>query len=330
MHARLVTLGLAGGIAAAAYPGSLAAQPAETPADVQFQQGRQLLVAGKYAEACAAFDASQALKPDIATLLNQANCREKNHQLATAWRLFVEAERQTHDATDPPTRELHRVAADRAAKLEARLSTLTIHVPDDRRIAGLEILLDGERIGPEAWSRARPVDGGTYHIAARAPGMTDWAVTVTVGVERDPTPIEVPALGAPALVPAPASPPAATAAPAPVVPRRSIWPLAFAGGAVVLLGGAGGLAWWGDRTYAQAEAAPDLDTQTAFWHSANRKRYAAQAMLGTGIGCAGVAVWLWLRGRSEASTAAAARHARTAITPLVDANTIGLGLGRSW
>src|SRR6187402_336528 len=98
MHARLVALGIAGGIAAVVCPGSLAAQPAETPADALFQEGRDLMTAGKYAEACAAFDASQELKPDIGTLVNQANCREKTGQLASAWGLFADAERQTRAA----------------------------------------------------------------------------------------------------------------------------------------------------------------------------------------------------------------------------------------
>src|SRR5688572_5007835 len=77
-----------------ALSGSAAAD-AKAKAESLFRQGRELMAGGRYAEACAAFDSSQKYDPSTATLFNQADCREKNGQLATAWGLFVEAERQT-------------------------------------------------------------------------------------------------------------------------------------------------------------------------------------------------------------------------------------------
>src|SRR5436190_11289267 len=76
------------------------AQTAGAQAEVLFRQGKTLFAAGKFAEACAAFDASERLEPDVSTVMNQANCREKNGQLATAWGEFLDAERQTRSATD--------------------------------------------------------------------------------------------------------------------------------------------------------------------------------------------------------------------------------------
>ena len=89
-----------------------AAQPttASAEADTLFDQGRSLMEAGKIAEACAAFDASQKLSPAVSTLLNLARCREQNQQLATASGLYRDAERQDarparrHDAGDEPFR----------------------------------------------------------------------------------------------------------------------------------------------------------------------------------------------------------------------------------
>ena len=332
MHIRLVTFLLAGGIAAAC-PGPTAAQPVNTQADLLFEQGRDLLTAGKYAEACAAFDASQELEPSVSTRLNQANCREKNGQLATAWRLFVDTERQTRTAADASTRKLHGITVAHASRLGARLSTLTIQVPQDRRVGGLEILRHGVRVEPDAWNAAVPVDGGTYTITARAPGRADWSITVTVGVERDLRIVEVPRLApvvtAPA--PAPARPAAVPSEPTPGVHHRSILPPALAaGGAVVLLGGAAGFARWADLTYDRAKAAPGGAAQTSLWHAANRKRYAAGAMLGAGIGLAGVALWLRLRGRTESPSAAAPRNGAVTVAPLVHADLVGLEFGRSW
>src|ERR1044071_7616501 len=103
-----------------------AAHPSGAQAETLFRQGKDLMARGQIAEACAAFDASQKLDPTIATLLNQAACREKNEQLATAWGLFLDAERQTRTATDAATQQLHQVAVTKAGKLEPRLSTLTI------------------------------------------------------------------------------------------------------------------------------------------------------------------------------------------------------------
>src|SRR5262245_28993804 len=95
------------GVAAAA-PAS--AQPAGAQAEALFRQGRELLAAGKVAEACTAFEESQKVDPAVTTLLNLASCREMNSQLATAWGLFIEAERQTRAASDDPTQKLHEVA----------------------------------------------------------------------------------------------------------------------------------------------------------------------------------------------------------------------------
>src|SRR5215471_15410206 len=105
-----------------AFAGVARAQPSGAQAEALFREGKDLMAKGKVAEACAAFDASQKLEPEVTTLLNLAACREKNDQLATAWGLFLEAERQTRTSSDPPTQQLHQVATSHASKLEPRLS----------------------------------------------------------------------------------------------------------------------------------------------------------------------------------------------------------------
>src|SRR5262249_8883682 len=69
------------------------AQSVSVQAQSLFDEGRKLLKAGKLAEACAAFESSQKLDPAVTTLLNLADCREQNHQFATAWGAFVDAKR---------------------------------------------------------------------------------------------------------------------------------------------------------------------------------------------------------------------------------------------
>jgi hypothetical protein len=80
--------------------------------------------------------------------------------------------------------------------------------------------------------------------------------------------------------------------PAEAHPRRSLAPIVFGAGAVVLLGGALGLSLWGDSTYDAANAEMiDQARRDSLYQSANYQRYAAEGRAVAGVGCAGVAVW---------------------------------------
>jgi hypothetical protein len=316
-------------VAIAASRTDAPAQSSTAQAETLFRQGKELIAQGKIAEACAAFDASQKLDPTIATLLNQASCREKNGQLATAWGLFLDAERQSRAATDEPTRQLHQVATSHAAKLEPRLSTLAINVTPENRVGGLEILRNSEPVDPGAWNKPLPVDGGTYKITARAPGNTDWSTTITIGVQHDAKTIEVPKLKAAALQPShatgPASQPQPTTAPT-AHSRSKLLPLAFGGAALGLLGGAVGFELWASSTYDKSKREPDDARQESLWHSANIRRYVAEGFGVAGIACAGVAVWLYLRGGEPEATSTTTQASRLILQPIIGSDHAGLGL----
>ncbi len=330
MIARAVSIA----IASFACVRAASAQSAAAQAETLFREAKDLMAAGKTAEACAAFDASEKLDPTISTALNQANCREKNGQLATAWGLFLEAERSSRGASDDVTRKLHQVALDHAHKLEQRVSKLTINVPVDSRVERLEILRDRDAVDPAAWNRALPVDGGTYKITARAPGLASWTSTITIGVEGDHKSIDVPKLSRES-APIPA-PPAATAAqpsPPPKVasveeqaqppPEASPTPrsnrslaIGLGIGAVAALGGALGLELWGESIYDQSKVEPDPTKQDNLWQSANDRRYAAEGFAIAGVACAGIAVWLYLHRPAAAATAR--------VVPTIDRNGVGI------
>lgn len=313
---------LSGVLGALALSAAAHAQSAGAQAETLFRQGKDLLAKGKIAEACAAFDASQKLDPTIATLLNQAACREKNEQLATAWGLFLEAERQTRNATDAPTQQLHQVAATKAAKLEPRLSTLTVTVTDQNRVPGLQVLRGGEPVDPGAWNRALPVDGGTYQITARAPGNAEWSSTITVGNEHDVKTIEIPRLKAAALEELPVQTTGSAEAPdAPPHARSRVVPLALGGAAVALAGGALGFELWARSTYNSSKTEVDDAKQTSLWHSANTRRYVAEGLGVASLAAAGVAVWLTLRPGAEAADG---RTARVELAPMVAREAAGL------
>ena len=306
------------------------AQPSSAQAEVLFRQGKQLMAAKNYGEACAAFDASQKLDPSLATLLNQADCREQNGQLATAWGLFLDAERQTRAATDAASVQMHKVASQRAAKLEPKLSKLTIVVEADARLSGLEITRNGATVDPGTWNRTLPVDGGTFTISVKAPGHVDWSTSVTVAGSADAKTVTIPTL---ADKPAEPTPAVTALTPEPEQPEdepdetpsggsSKILPIAFGAGAVALLGGGLAFELSGRSTYDDAKREPDDAKQKSLWDSANRKRYIAEGMAVAGVACAGVAVWLFVRSGGGSEPAPVARG--VSVEPLFAAGGGGL------
>ena len=272
-----------------------------------FRQGRTLLAAGKTTEACTAFEESERLEAAPTTLLNLASCREKNGQLATAWGLFLQAERDTRNASDPSGQQMHVIAAERAQKLEPRVSKLSINVPQSTQRNTLEIERDKQRIDQAMWNRSLPTDGGTYVITASAPGARTWSTSVTIGAEGDAKIVNVPELSAPFT-----GTPIETARPAPV--SRPLVPLVVGAGSLALLGAALGFDVWGSSNYNAAKA--EMTSQgrrDSLEQSANHKRYAAEGLAVAGLAAAGIAVMLYLRSGPEAASPTETSHVR--VTP---------------
>jgi hypothetical protein len=304
------------------------AQPAKSRADASYDEGRVLIAANKIAEACAAFEDSLKLDPAITTLIALATCRERLGELATAMELFLQAEQQAHSAGGPQASQLQKIARERAAGLNPRVSRLTISVSEQNKLDQLEIWRDGDPVPAEKWNQALPIDGGTYTISARAPGAKEWSIQVTLAVEADAKTIEFPDFrslrdisqdsdGQPSgtkpttssirVVAASAKPEASDT----VRRHGGVLPIAVGSGAVVLLGGALGVSLWGDATYDKAKTEmTDQARRDALQDSANRKRYVAGGLAVGGVGCMGVAVWLYLRTRSAKDVTTSAGTAK--------------------
>jgi hypothetical protein len=341
MHLRPSLLVLILAIVAASSPAH--AQSASTQAQSLFDEGRRLMKAGKTAEACAAFDSSQKLDPAVTTLLNLAGCREANHQLATAWGQFSDANRLARTAGND---KLAKVATNHAKKLEPRLSKLTIAVPADRVVPGLVITRGNDPVDPASFNHALPIDGGTYTITAKAPGRLPWTTTKTIKVEGDAQTVEMPALVlAPvvhtepktAAVPPPHAPPAtasttstastsSTTVVAHDAPRHSnLVPLALGAGAVVLGGAALGFHLSGNSQYDKAkQEMADQAHRDSLESSANTRRYVAETLAVAALGTASVAVYLYIRHRGEQAPAT------TALSPIASPGLAGLALTGAW
>ncbi|HEY1553199.1 MAG TPA: hypothetical protein VGF94_00120 [Kofleriaceae bacterium] len=215
-------------------------------AEVLFREGKKLLKSGHLSEACDKLEASDRLESSVGTLLNLADCRERNHQLATAWATFRKAAAAAKRGGEPK-REAE--ARRREKLLDAKLSYLAIHVRE--RSDGLAITRNGSPVDPELWDQSIPIDAGDYDIAATAPGRVRWLKHVAIASEGEKIDVHVPVLeskGPPPTEPQPPDKPVAAtreAAPPPAGPPPPP-PSTFTGkrklALVLALAGAAGIA----------------------------------------------------------------------------------------
>jgi hypothetical protein len=228
----------------------LAAADPSPGAEQLFRDGKQLMKDGKIVEACAAFDASEATEHNVATVMNLADCREKNEQLASAWALYLRVDGETR--SDPSLATLGQLARTRASAIEPHLSYLVINVPDENHVEGLIVSRDGVALDPGAWNHAIPLDGGDHVVAAKAPGHEPWATTIKLEARDDKQAVEVPKFSdLPVMTPpvattpppiAPRTEPAGVTA-SPKRPSARAWAfsLTLVGGVAVVAGAA---SWW--------------------------------------------------------------------------------------
>jgi len=181
-------------------------------AEALFNQGRDLMTATKFAEACPKFEASQQLDPGLGTMLNLAECYEKLGRTASAWAEYREAIPLARAAGSQARLDL---ATQRAQALQGRLSTLTIRATSDNSDAQLEVRRDGVALQAAELGSPIPVDPGEHVIEATAPGKHPWSSKVQVAGDAAKVSVEIPKLQAasePASTP-PASTPVVTTSP---------------------------------------------------------------------------------------------------------------------
>lgn len=159
-------------------------------AEALFQAGRDLMSAGKFAEACPKFEASQRLDAGIGTLLYLADCYEKSGRLASAWATFREAESVAMQHSESGRAQ---VAKKRAAALEPRLPKLSVMVAQGNP-PDTVVKRSGTVVPRESWDLALPVDPGSITIEASAPGRKPWSTTVKIEGEQASNSVDVPVL----------------------------------------------------------------------------------------------------------------------------------------
>lgn len=161
-------------------------------AEALFNQGRSLMSAGKFTEACPKFEASQQLDPGLGTMLNLAECYEKTGRTASAWAEYREAIPLARAAGSKARQDL---ATERAQALEERLSTLTIRaMSGDENDPQLEVRRDGVPLQQAELGSPIPVDPGDHVVEAVAPGRLSWSSKVKVGPDAAKVSVEIPKL----------------------------------------------------------------------------------------------------------------------------------------
>jgi hypothetical protein len=252
------------------------AQSSQAAATAQFDQGRALMKQHKYEAACAAFDTSQKLDPQLGTQFNLAECNAHIGKLASAWLGYRDlAQRDTNAGRRQESQR-------RARELEKRLPRLLVRISDPP--AGLAVSING-RDATSLVGIESPVDLGDYQIRATAPGfaaaetsasVTDEGKTVKVHIaltRRDEPAAPSPTTAVPVAAPttdgptdAPARPTREPATDEPAGPvshrRRNGALIAIAGGGLVVTGAVFGLSARSSWNDAQA-LCPDRMCATA-------------------------------------------------------------------
>jgi hypothetical protein len=279
-------------------------------AEALFRSAREAMARGDFANACTRFAESYRLDPAPGTLLNVADCEEKQGKVASSFTHFSEA-------LEGLPKDDFRVAYahERLRALEPRLPMLTVTVASDS--AGASITRDEVELRAGSFGIPLPVDPGTHVLAVHLEGRADTRQEVTVVVGQHVT-IELHA-GSPTRVTA------STTSEAPTYEPSRAYPIAaFAiGGAGIATGIVTGLVFKSavdtyrqrcDRTGCEADG----------MSAASRARTMnVVSPIAFGIGAIGIATetYLLLTSKHEAP-----RRAGLAVEPYVAPSLAGLSL----
>jgi hypothetical protein len=191
-----------------------------------YNQGKELLDAGKTAEACQAFESAKRLDfTAINLILRLGDCYERLGRTASAYSQYQQAASLAAAAKDAR----RSTAEERVAAVEPHLARVVVALSPGA--AGVTVRRNGEIIARESLGKPEPVDPGRYTFEAVSPGKTTWSQAREI-VGGGAITIDVPALApiASSALPVAPTPPETASS-----PRRAIG-LALGGVGLVGLG----------------------------------------------------------------------------------------------
>jgi hypothetical protein len=178
------------------YAPVAAAEPTsgqQAAAEALFEQATQLVDAGRIAEGCEKFAASQELDPGLGTLLHLADCYDRSGRTASAWALFRDVQERSRRASQ---QDREHIADQRASQLETKLSRLELRVIPSRQAPGLQLRLSDAAVPKASWNAPLPVDPGSVRVEATAPGKQPWSTVLRVTPGPSNQVVELPELKA--------------------------------------------------------------------------------------------------------------------------------------
>lgn len=137
-----------------------------THAESLFREGRTLLDAKRYDEACPKLAESQTLDPGAGTLLALALCHEGQGKTATAYNELVEASQLGKRVG---RNELAAAAQKRAQAMEPLLARLVVRTPA-ADATDYDVKCDGEALDAKHLGTPMPVDPGEHRVDVSAKG----------------------------------------------------------------------------------------------------------------------------------------------------------------
>ena len=154
---------------------SAAPKGAPSEADALFKEGRALLDAKNFDEACPKLAASQAKEPGAGTLLALALCHEGQGKTATAMKELREAAELGRRVG---REDLARAADKRAQAMEPSLAKLVVRMPEGARY---DVTCDAEPVEPSRVGEPFMVDPGEHkvHISARGKKPRTYTVRLS-------------------------------------------------------------------------------------------------------------------------------------------------------
>ncbi len=266
----------------------------QTLAQELFDQGRRLMGEKKYDEACNAFAESYKLDNKTGALLNLAVCNETRGRVASAWAEYKDVASLSRKENNEGR---EKYAKEHVAALEPKLSRLTLTLAKGADVAGIELTIDGSKVGRAGIGLPLPVDPGKHTVAVTAPGHKPWEGTVEIGADSDKKSLEIPVL---AVEDKPVTPPGGPGGKPELPPEPNYMPALIASGvgvvglAVGVTGGVLAIGKWNDRkagcptdnTCTSAGVNADGQARTFAWMS--------DIGLGVGIIGAGIATYLFI------------------------------------
>ncbi len=166
--------------------------PSLAVAESLFQEGKDLLQAKQFREACPKLEESQRLDPATGTLIALAVCHQALGKTATAWSEFVAA---AEAAATEERADRVAFAKEHADALAPKLSQVKVEIaPATAALHGVDVVRDGAPLRAALWGTWLPLDPGWHTIVVSAPQHRSETLRFLVGEQRDAKVLQVPDL----------------------------------------------------------------------------------------------------------------------------------------